>query len=86
LPTIRPFNEALHRFPQESQENHNSSTAFSHSQGQKHRSAITRQSTALTSGNDLRIMRTRGRRAIYCEPMASNIKLEDSIVLRPSIL
>lgn len=54
--------------------------------GQKHRSAITRQSTALTSGNDLRIMRTRGRRAIYCEPMASNIKLEDSIVLRPSIL
>jgi hypothetical protein len=49
-------------------------------------SAITRQSTALTSGDYLRIIGTRRRRAIYCEPMASNIRLEDSIVLRHSIL
>jgi hypothetical protein len=35
LPTIRLLNEAPHRFlPQESRENHNSTTAFSHSQGQ----------------------------------------------------
>jgi hypothetical protein len=34
LPTIRLLNEAPHRFlPQESRENHNSTTAFSHSQG-----------------------------------------------------
>src|ERR1700733_9142235 len=34
LPTISLFNEAPHRFPpQESRENHNSTTAFSHSQG-----------------------------------------------------
>jgi hypothetical protein len=32
LPTIRLLNEAPHQFPPESRENHNSSTAFSHSQ------------------------------------------------------
>ena len=34
LPTIRLLNEALHQFPQRMTENHNSDTAFSHSQGQ----------------------------------------------------
>jgi hypothetical protein len=34
LPTIRLLNEAPHQFPLESRENHNSSTPFSHSQGQ----------------------------------------------------
>jgi DNA primase large subunit len=40
----------------------------------------------LTSGENLHIIGVYGRRAIYCGPMASNMKSEGSIVLQHSML
>jgi hypothetical protein len=52
----------------------------------KAQSLITPQLMALTSGDNLHIIGVTGRRAIHCEPMASNIMSERSIELRRSIL
>ncbi|MET4719974.1 hypothetical protein ABIF63_004080 [Bradyrhizobium japonicum] len=52
LPTIRLFNEAPHRFPQKkSQENHNSSPPFSHSQGHKQSMPTKRDDFRFTLGS-----------------------------------
>src|SRR4051794_34496687 len=48
LPTIRLFNKAPHRPPTEPRGNHNSSTAFSHSQGQKRKGSQRAYSVRIT--------------------------------------